>query len=616
VIGDLNARPLWKSLEGDPAILLRKRSPASAAGLLEAEAVDLGLVPVALAAERGWYRVPGLGIAARGAVGSVLVLADAPVEEARVIYADDASRTSVLLLRVLLAEAGRTTPVIPLPSSEARARARSEPGAAALLIGDRALAARGAFAHAWDLARAWHERTALPFVFGVWASRGPVTSSVIAALERAARTPYDPADALGEGLDDAAARAYLAGLHHVLDAEDEAGLALFLSLAKKHGLLPADASLRAAPVRRARPARRRDPDSILARATAGERLDGDEALLLHESAPLADLCTAADARRAALDPSGVVTYIIDRNINYTNVCVTRCDFCAFYRLPGDKEGYVLTDDELAKKVEETRALGGRQILLQGGVNPELKIEWYERLLRFLRGRFPDVNVHGFSPEEIAFIARVSAITIDETLDRLVAAGLGSLPGGGAEVLVDEVRARIAPLKVSTDGWLSVMAKAQRRGLTTTATMMFGSGDVPRERVEHLLRVRALQDETRSSGGTGFTSFIPWTFQEKNTPLEAVDAGPCAYLRLLALSRLVLDNVPHLQASWVTQGAGVAQAALRAGADDMGSIMIEENVVAAAGARFRMDALELERQVRACGFKPALRNVHYDVLELR
>jgi cyclic dehypoxanthinyl futalosine synthase len=217
-----------------------------------------------------------------------------------------------------------------------------------------------------------------------------------------------------------------------------------------------------------------------------------------------------------------------------------------------------------------------------------------------------VNVHGFSPEEIAFIAKVSALTTDETLDRLVAAGLGSVPGGGAEVLVDEVRARIAPLKVSTDGWLSVMEKAQRRGLTTTATMMFGTGETPGERVEHLLRVRALQDRTN-----GFTSFIPWTFQPKNTPLDAHDSSPWAYLRMVALSRLVLDNVKHLQASWVTQGAGVAQAALHAGCDDMGSIMIEENVVSAAGASFRMDEAELCRQVRAAGFEPVRRNVHYE-----
>ncbi|MBI3726117.1 CofH family radical SAM protein, partial [bacterium] len=266
-----------------------------------------------------------------------------------------------------------------------------------------------------------------------------------------------------------------------------------------------------------------------------------------------------------------------------------------------------------------RALGGRQILLQGGVNPDLKIDYYEKLLRFLKSSFPDVNVHGFSPEEITFVARISSLTVDEVLDRLVAAGLGSVPGGGAEVLVDEVRQRIAPLKVTTDGWLSVMEKAQRRGLTTTATMMFGVGESPRDRIEHMLRVRALQDETRAQSAghnSGFTSFIPWTFQDQNTGLRAQDAGAWAYLRIVALARLVIDNVRHLQASWVTQGPGVSQAALRAGADDMGSIMIEENVVSAAGARFRMDAQELERQVRAAGFRPARRNVHYEILELR
>jgi cyclic dehypoxanthinyl futalosine synthase len=249
------------------------------------------------------------------------------------------------------------------------------------------------------------------------------------------------------------------------------------------------------------------------------------------------------------------------------------------------------------------------------VNPELKIDWYEHMLRDMKERSPDVNVHGFSPEEIAFLAKISALTVDETLDRLVAAGLGSLPGGGAEVLVDEVRDRIAPLKITTDGWLSVMEKAQKRGLTTTATMMFGTGEDARERVEHLLRVRALQDSAHENGRPGFTSFIPWTFQAKNTPVPMIadDASPWAYLRMVALSRLVIDNVTHFQASWVTQGAGVAQAALHAGCDDMGSIMIEENVVSAAGASFRMTEEELRRQVRAAGFEPVRRNVHYELV---
>ena len=353
----------------------------------------------------------------------------------------------------------------------------------------------------------------------------------------------------------------------------------------------------------------------LRKAVDGQRLTFDEGVALFDSHDLPALGRAADAVTRRLHPEPYRTYNIDRNINYTNVCVTRCDFCAFFRLPGHPEGYVLSNDELARKVEETRALGGRQILLQGGVNPELKIDWYERMLRELTERAPDVNVHGFSPEEIAFIARVSALTVDETLDRLVAAGLGSLPGGGAEVLVDEVRARIAPLKVSTDGWLSIMEKAQRRGLTTTATMMFATGEEPRERVEHLLRVRALQDAAHEAGRPGFTSFIPWTFQAKNTPvpMEQVDGSPWAYLRMVALSRLVIDNVTHFQASWVTQGAGVAQAALHAGCDDMGSIMIEENVVSAAGASFRMTEAELRRQVVAAGFEPVRRNVHYELV---
>jgi cyclic dehypoxanthinyl futalosine synthase len=319
-----------------------------------------------------------------------------------------------------------------------------------------------------------------------------------------------------------------------------------------------------------------------------------------------ELALAADARRRALHPDGVVTYIVSRNVNYTNVCSTACHFCAFYRPRGHAEAYVLTREELARKIEETIAVGGIEILLQGGLHPDLGIEWYEELFRWVKASWPTINLHALSPEEIWHIARTSDLPLDATLDRLVASGLDSIPGGGAEVLDDEIRRRIAPLKCSTDEWLAVMRAAHGKGLKSTATLMFGVGEESRHRVNHLVRLRDLQDETH-----GFTAFICWPFQSGNTRMEAGDGSAHAYLRTNALARLVLDNVPNLQASWVTMGGGVAQAALHGGANDFGSVMLEENVVSAAGTSFAMDAGEVERHIAAAGFRPARRNMKYE-----
>jgi cyclic dehypoxanthinyl futalosine synthase len=303
-----------------------------------------------------------------------------------------------------------------------------------------------------------------------------------------------------------------------------------------------------------------------------------------------------------------VTYIVSRNVNYTNVCTTACHFCAFYRPRGHGEAYVLSREQLTRKIDETVALGGIEILLQGGLHPELGIEWYEDLFCWVKDRWPVINLHALSPEEIWHIARTSELDLQTTLDRLIAAGLDSIPGGGAEVLDDEVRRRIAPLKCSTDEWLTVMRAAHQKGLRSTATLMFGVGEEARHRVAHLLRLRELQDETK-----GFTAFICWPFQPENTRLQAGDGTAQAYLRTNALSRLVLDNVPNLQASWVTMGGGVAQAALHMGCNDFGSVMIEENVVSAAGTTFQMDAEEVERHIRDAGFRPERRNMRYELV---
>jgi cyclic dehypoxanthinyl futalosine synthase len=348
---------------------------------------------------------------------------------------------------------------------------------------------------------------------------------------------------------------------------------------------------------------------MLEKAVAGGRLSFEEGLVLIESNCLASLGRAADTVARRLHPESFRTYNIDRNINYTNVCTGGCRFCAFSRRPGDPEGYVIGREELFAKIDETVALGGNQILLQGGMHPDLDLPWYEALLGDIKRRFPGVNIHGFSPPEIHHIAQVCGLGVEEVLARLKDAGLGSLPGGGAEILVDRVRRLVSPCKVSADGWLDVCRHWHRLGGRGTATMMFGHLETLAERIEHLDRIRRLQDETG-----GFTAFICWTFQPGHTALSDLPkAGVFDYLKTLAVARLYLDNVPNLQASWVTQGLKVGQMALRFGANDMGSLMIEENVVAAAGISFRTTEAEIRRLIGAAGFIPRRRNVFYALL---
>jgi len=351
--------------------------------------------------------------------------------------------------------------------------------------------------------------------------------------------------------------------------------------------------------------------SILDKAIDGERLAENEIQDLFDHGGLLELGQAADAARRRRHPADVVTYIIDRNINYTNVCVYRCRFCAFYRSAKDADAYVLPFAEIAAKVSETIACGGTGILLQGGVHPDLRISYYESLLADVKKTFPQVHLHAFSVPEIWFLAKLEKMPVREVLERLIAAGLDSIPGGGAEILDDHTRRRIwSRAKASTDQWLDVHRQAHELGLRTTATMMFGVGEPSTARVAHLLGVRALQEE---SGG--FTAFIPWTFQEAETDLEGEvePSGGYDYLRTLAISRLALDNIDHVQGSWVTQGAKVGQVSLYFGADDLGSIMLEENVVAAAGARYRMAQSDMERVIRGAGYTPRQRRTLYEPL---
>lgn len=333
-----------------------------------------------------------------------------------------------------------------------------------------------------------------------------------------------------------------------------------------------------------------------------------EAVELFRSDDLIGIGMAADARRRKLHPEGVVTYIIDRNINYTNFCTEYCSFCAFYRPMGHQEGYVLDHETIFGKIQETVDLGGTGVLMQGGLHPDLKIDWYEDLLRAIKGRFPQVWLHCFSSPEIQNIAAVSSLPLRDTIARLRDAGLDSIPGGGAEILHDDVRKRISRLKCDTQEWIDVHVTAHKLGMRTTATMMFGCGETIEQRVSHLEAVRRIQEETG-----GFTAFIPWSFQRENTSLGRFvkeEATGVEYLKTLAISRLYLENILNVQSSWVTQGLKTCQVGLRFGGNDVGSIMIEENVVSAAGARHRASEEELRRIIRDAGFTPKQRDTLY------
>ena len=348
----------------------------------------------------------------------------------------------------------------------------------------------------------------------------------------------------------------------------------------------------------------------------GERLSFEDGVRLMRHHNLPELGALAHFVREKLHPDPLVTYVVGRNINYTNICWVKCDFCAFYRLPGDDEGYVHPIEKIFEKIDEMVAMGGIEILMQGGLNPKLKIDYYEELFSAIKENYPQVILHALSPTEIIYIAHISKLSFEETLRRLKAAGLDSIPGGGAEMLIDEVRDFIAPLKDKADEWLEVMRVAHRLDIPSTVTMMYGTTETMKQRVEHFMKVRDLQDETG-----GLTAFIPWSFQPNGTPLGdklqengdwQVSTG-YDYLRTVAVARIILDNVPSIQASWVTQGTKIAQISLKFGVNDFGSTMMEENVVSAAGTRFEVQIQEIERCIHKAGYKPRRRNTRYELL---
>ncbi|HAQ97860.1 MAG: cyclic dehypoxanthinyl futalosine synthase [Limisphaerales bacterium] len=358
-------------------------------------------------------------------------------------------------------------------------------------------------------------------------------------------------------------------------------------------------------------------DALLQKVWEGKRVDAAEARRLC-SLPLEELGALAHRRRLlakakAYDGAGndIVTYNIDRNINYTNICNVYCKFCAFYRTEKDVDSYVITKDELDQKIAETLTLGGTQILMQGGHHPSLDLDWYLDTLSHIKSKFPQINIHAFSPSEFIHFQKVFDLPMEDLLKQFKEAGLGSIPGGGGEILVDRVRKRIAPLKAMSDEWMGVMDVAHRLGLNSSATMMFGHVETLEDRIEHLERVRAQQDATG-----GFTAFIAWTFQSENTKLKAEPVGAHEYLRMQALSRIYLDNVENIQSSWVTQGLEIGQVALTYGANDLGSIMIEENVVSQAGTTFQMTVEDMHRLIKDLGYQPRQRDNWYQLVESR
>lgn len=350
--------------------------------------------------------------------------------------------------------------------------------------------------------------------------------------------------------------------------------------------------------------------NICEKILAGERITPEEGLTLLEKGDLYELGFLASAVKKRKHPEPFITYVIDRNINYTDICISACKFCAFFKAPEDAGGYLLTNDELGRKIKETKELGGTQILLQGGLHPDKPLEFYEEMLKFIKSH--DIHVHGFSPPEVCHFATLADLPVAEVITRLKKAGLDSIPGGGAEILTDRVRNDTAPRKCSADEWIGVMEEAHKQGMRTTATMMFGHIETLAERLEHLERIRSLQDRTG-----GFTAFIPWPFQPANTVLAHLPTATAfSYLKMLALARIYLDNVDNIQASWVTQGPKIAQISLSFGANDFGSTMIEENVVAAAGVGFRLTEAEIRKLVEGAGYEPRQRTMDYSLVSKR
>ncbi|MBL4683626.1 MAG: CofH family radical SAM protein, partial [Nannocystaceae bacterium] len=650
----LNAWPLFRSLTdcrpekipsnaaGEPLFSVNEALPSACAEALANGDADVALVPVAALLDHPeWEVVPEIAIAARGAVQTVVVASDVPLSEVRRIHLDMASRTSAALMRVILAERGLHPELIDAPHGAGADMIHETDGA--LVIGDAAFGLADHHSHILDLGDAWFSATGLPLVFAVWAARpGALSPAHVKALQAArdagtkksealARTFRQQrldADANAEVLSEASYADYLRrSIRYRLDAYAREGLVELLTRIENHRgrTKPVHVHFFAEPHATIAPSstpghtRHFDCEALLEKGAAGGRLDPAEGMVLYDHAELWSLGRAADQRRQALHPDGVVTYIVDRNVNYTNVCTARCKFCNFYTPPGGRNAYELSRDVLAQKFAETEALGGIQILLQGGLNPDLGLSWYEDLFRWTKANFK-LALHALSPTEIVHLANLEDMEIRDVLSRLRAAGMDSLPGGGAEMLHEEIRGRISPFKNSTEEWLEVMRQAHRLGMISTATMVFGFQETAEHVITHFNRLRDVQDEAlanpvfepgRDKPGR-FTAFITWPFQADGTRLKLRDdTSPWRYLRLQALARLYFDNIDNIQVSWPTLGPQVGEVALRFGANDFGSVMIEENVVSQAGAHFMLTAEQIEHHIRQAGQTSSRRTVHYD-----
>ncbi|AKU99892.1 Menaquinone via futalosine step 3 [Labilithrix luteola] len=633
----LNARPLWETLRDGPAakiVDLQLARPSELARALAEKEADVGLLPVAAAATIGDLRlIRGMAIACRTKVRSVSIVSERPIHELTSIGLDLSSRTSVVLGRLLLQRRKLTPHLFGAEPQAAIEAVKDRTGA--LIIGDAALDVENRFPYRLDLAEDWIDWTGLPFVFAAWFARpGAVRAEHEELLRAAKREGLLRRDAIAKehaartGLAEASLQSYLRdSLCHDLGDNELRGMERFWIEAARAHLLPSCSAVFSAagdaepvssvrrPISAPPPSRtsfgtraRPSLDALLSRAADGERLSLAEGTRLLREGTFFELGLAADAVRRRKHPKGVVTYIVDRNVNYTNVCTTSCRFCAFYRPVGHPEGYVLSREVLGKKLQEVVDAGGVQILLQGGLNPELPLTWYEDLFRWMKSEYK-LGLHALSPEEIIHLSNLEKLPVRTILERLHAAGLDSVPGGGAEILVDRVRRKIAKTKCTSAEWLGVMRTAHQMGLRSSATMMYGTIDTPEERVQHLLKVRDLQDETG-----GFTAFFCWDFQfEKGVHILPGEHGTHLYLRTQAVARLMLDNVDHVGASWVTQGPAVGQVALRFGADDFGSVMFEENVVSSAGTTFGINADKIEGRIKEAGFRSVRRNVRYDWL---
>ena len=566
--------------------------------------------------------LPEVSISSESSVDSVLLFTRFPLKEldGKDILVTSKGRTTPALLEILCRKRYGFWPRF--KARIFKVEAWSDSWDAVLLIGDEALEWKRRLGAAWqvvDLAKEWKDWTGLPFVFAVWAARREFAEKhpeqlraiheAILASKAWGRSHRNEVLLESERRTELTApilEAYFSKLSYDFDETLQRGMKTYIDCALECGLVASTTEFKASS----------DVQTILEKALDGKRISIEEGVRLYHEASLFDLGVVANELNLRKNPESKhrATFLVDRNINYTNICYTYCKFCAFYREPGDvKEGYLRSTEEIFKKIEELVAIGGTQVLMQGGHNPQLGIEYYEKLIRDVRARFPQVHVHSFSASEVQHISRVSKLSIQETLTRLKAAGLNSLPGGGAEILVDRVRNEVSPLKTKVSEYFEVHQTAHEIGLISTSTMVYGLGETIEERMMQLDAYRLLQDKTG-----GFRAFIPWSFESESTDMKMPRRTGSEYLRMIALSRIMLDNIRHLQAGWVTEGPKLSQLALDFGADDFGGILMEENVVSATKSAHLYSGVtkdEAIRLIRETGKMPVQRNTNYEIVRV-